>query len=108
MDSFSKDSAEEVYNPDPAPSLADALLLTERMLNLARSNQWETVTEMEKERKAAIEACFAQPISDSQSGIFSEALAAMLQMNEELVSLLEIAKEEVAVKRSNQRRIKGR
>lgn len=106
MDSFSKSLADEVGNSESAPNLADALLLTEQMLKLARSNDWETVTALEKERKIAIETCFAYPISDSQSGVFSEALAAMLQMNEELVSLLESAKEQVAIKRSDQRRIK--
>ena len=91
---------------DSAPSLADALLLTERMLVLARANDWDSVTNIEKVRRAAIESCFAQPISEEQSGIFTEALAAMLQMNEELVSILEIAREEVSIKRSKQGHIK--
>ena len=56
--------------------------------------------------QAAIAKCFSKSVPEEQSDIFAEALAAMLQMNEELVSLLECAREEVAVKRTNQKYIK--
>jgi hypothetical protein len=80
--------------------------MTENMLSLARDNSWDAVTDLEGHRKEALAACFASPIPPSQSEIFSEALAAMLHMNEEMIGLLEVAKENVAIKRSDQRRAK--
>jgi hypothetical protein len=85
-----------------ATILADVLLLTEKMLTSARSDAWDIVTSYEQERRAALAICFSGPIPLDQSQIFSEALAAMLHMNEEMIGLLEAAKENVAIKRTDQ------
>lgn len=85
-----------------ASSLAKVLLMTENMLTLAREDSWDAVTGLEEQRREALAACFASPIPPSQSEIFSEALAAMLHMNEEMIGLLEAAKENVAIKRTDQ------
>ena len=85
-----------------ASILADVLLLTEKMLTSARSDAWDIVTEYEQERRAALTLCFSGPIPLDQSQIFSEALAAMLHMNEEMIGLLEAARENVAIKRADQ------
>ena len=82
--------------------LADVLLLTEKMLTSARSDAWDIVTAYEQERRAALAICFSDPIPLDQSQIFSEALAAMLHMNEEIIGLLEAAKENVAINRTDQ------
>ena len=86
-----------------ASGLAKVLLMTENMLSLAREDSWDAVTDLEEQRREALAACFASPIPPSQSEIFSEALAAMLHMNEEMIALLEAAKENVAIKRTDQR-----
>ena len=85
-----------------ASSLAEVLLITENMLSLAREDSWDAVTDLEEQRREVLAACFASPIPPSQSEIFSEALAAMLHMNEEMIGLLEAAKENVAIKRTDQ------
>lgn len=85
-----------------ATILAKVLLMTETMLALAHENSWDAITELEEERKEALKACFTDPISVSQTEIFAEALAAMLHMNEEIIGLLEVAKENVAIKRTDQ------
>ena len=86
-----------------ASGLAKVLLMTENMLSLAREDSWDAVTDLEEQRREVLAACFASPIPPSQSEIFSEALAAMLHMNEEMIALLEAAKENVAIKRTDQR-----
>ena len=82
--------------------LARVVLMTEEMLQLARSDAWDSVTELEEKRGQALAQCFAAPVPPSQSELFSEALAAMLHMNEEMIGLLEAAKQNVAVKRTDQ------
>ena len=93
-------------NRTQASVLASVVLLTEKMLCSARDDEWEAVTEYELERREALALCFATPIPVEQSELFSEALAAMLHMNEEMIGLLEVAKENVAIKRSDQRHVK--
>ena len=85
-----------------ASSLAKVLLMTENMLAHARDDSWDAVTELEEQRREALAICFATPIPPSQAEIFSEALAAMLHMNEEMIGLLEAAKANVAIRRSDQ------
>ena len=85
-----------------ASALADVLLMTENMLSLARSDSWDAVTELEEKRRQVLADCFASPIPTDQAKICSEALAAMLHMNEEMIGLLEQAKKNVAIKRSDQ------
>ena len=82
-------------NRTQASVLASGVLLTEKMLCSARDDEWE-----------ALASCFATSVPIEQSELFSEALAAMLHMNEEMISLLEAAKENVAIKRSDQRYVK--
>ncbi len=89
-----------------ATILADVLLLTEKMLTSARSDAWDIVTAYEQERRDALAICFSCPIPAGQAELFSEALAAMLHMNEEMIGLLETAKQNVAVKRTEQRHTK--
>jgi hypothetical protein len=102
------DSNEEVSADKRRQSsiLADVLLLTEKMLCSAREDAWDAVTKYEEERRDALALCFAAPVPVDQSALFSEALAAMLHMNEEMIGLLEAAKENVAIKRTDQGRAK--
>jgi hypothetical protein len=90
-------------NPNQARVLASVVLLTEKMLCSAREDAWEAVTKYEEERRDALALCFSTPVPVDQSALFSEALAAMLHMNEEMIGLLEAAKENVAIKRTDQR-----
>ena len=78
--------------------MANILMRTHRMLEAARSGDWDVVTVSEKKRSQLLRDCFAEPIHPANSELFSEALAAMLHMNEELVALLTQAKIEAAKK----------
>ena len=57
--------------------LANVLTMTQFMLERARKDEWELVTELEGQRRALLNECFATAVSPEHSEIFSEALAAM-------------------------------
>jgi len=78
--------------------LANVLTRTSRMLEAARSGDWPLVTAMENKRSQLVKQCFSEPVGAENSELFSEALAIMLHMNEELVALLEDAKARAAVR----------
>ena len=81
--------------------LANVLTRTSRMLEAARSGDWPLVTAMENKRSQLVKQCFSEPVGAENSELFSEALAIMLHMNEELVALLEAAKEDASVRRTD-------
>ena len=83
--------------------LANVLTRTSRMLVAAQSGDWALVTAMENKRSQLIKQCFSSPVSEENSALFSEALAIMLHMNEELVALLEAAKANAAVRHKGDR-----
>lgn len=87
-----------------AGRLASILVITKKMLLEARNGSWDQVTEMEMQRALVLRECFSSPIPEQHSDTFTDALAAMLHMNEELIALLENAKAEVAIKRTDQAR----
>lgn len=100
----SQNSGEQLKGvSDSASTLASILLMTQEMLQLARDEDWSKVTNLEEERRNLLATCFACPVPEEQSQLFSEALAAMLQMNEEMIGLLEAAKANVAIKRTDQK-----
>ena len=82
--------------------LANVLTMTQFMLERARKEEWDTVADLEGERRELLNECFATAVAPEHSEIFSEALAAMLHLNEELVSLLDAAKAEAAAKHAGQ------
>ena len=82
--------------------LANVLLMTQEMVALAESGVWDAVAGMEGDRRAQLQGCFAAPVPPEHSEIFAEALAAMLHLNEELMSLLEQAKTNIADRHSQQ------
>ena len=83
--------------------LANVLTRTSRMLVAAQSGDWALVTAMENKRSQLIKQCFSSPVSEENSALFSEALAIMLHMNEELVALLQAAKANAAVRHKGDR-----
>lgn len=77
--------------------LAHVLLATDEMLKSAKLGDWPRVSELEAVRRKRLAQCLATPVAASHSQIFSEALAVMLHLNEELVALLEVAKANVGI-----------
>ena len=84
--------------------MANVLTRTSRMLDAARSGDWTLVAAMENKRSQLVKQCFSEPVSAENSEIFSEALAIMLHMNEELVALLNAAKVNASVKHGDDRK----
>jgi dephospho-CoA kinase len=86
---------------DPAASLsqcrrlARVLTQTQRMLELARDNDWDAVAEEEAERRDDLKRCFAEPVPPENGELVAEALAAVLHLNEELMACLASARDEV-------------
>ena len=76
--------------------MANVLTRTSRMLEAARLGDWVVVAAMENKRRQLLKQCFSEAISPDNSEIFSEALATMLHLNEELVALLNEAKANAA------------
>lgn len=83
-------------------TLANVLLLTQKMLELAGEGDWDTVGNLEADRRALLHECFSSPVPPEHSELFAEALAAMLHMNEELLGSVESAKAEVAAQQLGQ------
>lgn len=84
--------------------LADVLLISEKMLQLGREDKWDTVAELESKRAYFLKQCFDSPISDDRFDVFSQALAVMLHLNEELITVLEEAKGQAAIQRTDTRK----
>lgn len=82
--------------------LANVLLMTQKMLELAGQGDWNAVADLESDRRELLHQCFETPVPQEHSEIFSEALAAMLHLNEELMALLEDARSKVAAERTHQ------
>lgn len=82
--------------------IANILIRTHRMLEAARAGDWDVVTASEKKRSQLLRDCFVEPVHPANSELFSEALAAMLHMNEELVELVTQAREAASF---NQRKV---
>lgn len=84
--------------------LAAVVLLTERMLNLGKAGDWDQVSDSERCRQALLKDCFESEVQPHNSQLFSEAIAAMLHMNEELMALLADARREASVSFSEERK----
>ena len=80
-----------------------ALEKTQEMLLEGKKNNWELVNKIETERRLLLSQCFESTVAARNSQIFSEALATMLHMNEELVALLNEAKRDAAARHSEQK-----
>ena len=84
--------------------LAAVVLLTERMLILAKAGDWDQVSDSERCRQTLLNDCFESEVQPHNSQLFSEAIAAMLHMNEELMALLANARREASVSFSEERK----
>ena len=78
--------------------LAQVLQMTRQMLSHAERGEWETVTDMELERRDDLAMCFSEPIPLGDGELVAEALATLLHLNEELMSHLQRARTAVLEK----------
>ncbi|MFT7287158.1 MAG: hypothetical protein ACI87W_001271 [Halieaceae bacterium] len=87
--------------------LADVLNLTRDMLDYATADDWDRVAELEKMRRADLQACFSSPVIADQRELVAEALAVMLHLNEELMGKLATARELVLKRGAQQARTRS-
>ena len=67
------------------------------MLELAGQEQWDAVADLEKLRREDLVRCFEIPALGEQGELLAEALAVLLHLNEELMSKLSLARDELAL-----------
>ncbi|MDZ7783999.1 MAG: flagellar protein FliT [Halioglobus sp.] len=72
--------------------LARALKLTEQMLAHADRGEWEQVARVELERREDLTASFSRAVPPGDAELVAEAMAALLHLNEELMSKLKVAR----------------
>ena len=77
--------------------LATVINTTRTMLELAGQEQWDAVADLEKLRREDLVRCFEIPVSGEQGELLAEALAVLLHLNEELMSNLSLARDELAL-----------
>lgn len=83
--------------------VAAVIATTRSMLAAAKAESWDTVTELEVLRREDLKSCFAIPLNDGNEELLAEALAVLLHLNEEIMSVLKTARHRVAM--SNRKEI---
>lgn len=78
---------------DQAKLLARTLELTQEMLLRAQQGDWQKVADLEIARRRELELCFSIAITEAKGELVAEALAVLLHLNEELLSLLMSARD---------------
>lgn len=68
--------------------LVTVLEMTKEMVDLAAAGCWNDVASLEKKRRKDLNECFAYDIADQDSHLMAQALATVLHMNEELMSVV--------------------
>lgn len=80
--------------------LVEVLEVTKTMVEHAQRGNWTEVGKLELQRRDELNECFAYKIADEDSYLMSEALATVLHMNEELMSIVAAARRELIQKQS--------
>jgi len=65
--------------------LMNALEITEQMLVLARSGHWSEVGKLELKRRGFLDDCLSKPVARPDVELFSNALQALLNLNDSLM-----------------------
>lgn len=66
-------------------NLVRLIRCTERMLDCADAADWDSLEMLERERNDSLQSCFDGTVSADQSAGVSEAIAALLSLNDRLV-----------------------
>jgi hypothetical protein len=85
-------------------ALARALELSRHMLALAHEGDWDAVARCESQRRSYLAGALDAGHDTRHGELIADALAAILQLNEELVSLLGEARLQLSRAGSQQRR----
>lgn len=87
------DNVESELTASQTVLLADTLAITQEMLVSAQKDDWNAVADLEIRRRENLQLCFRSEVADSASEAIAEALAVILHLNEELLSLLNLARD---------------
>lgn len=87
------DDVETELTSSQAALLADTLAITQEMLANAQQDNWNAVADLEMRRRENLQLCFQSVVVESESEAIAEALAVILHLNEELLSLLTSARD---------------
>jgi hypothetical protein len=82
--------------------LATVIKTTRNMLALAEQEAWDAVADLEVLRREDLKRCFAIPVREDKGELLAEALAVLLHLNEELMSQLKTARDQVAEESNTQ------
>lgn len=77
--------------------LARVLVVSKEMLNCARADDWDEVSRLDASRKDDLQICFSQEVPLNDSPVVAEAVAALLHLNEEIMSLVKQARDRVSM-----------
>ena len=75
------------------------MLSTDEMLKAAQNGNWDRASKLECSRRKRLDRCSAQTMAPESSELFSEAIAVMLHLTEELVELVMQAGKEASINR---------
>ena len=72
------------------------LRMTDRMLELARSGEWQPLIELEAERKPLIEAFFSHPVEAAEAPAVATFIRRVQELDAQVVTLAEQGRESTA------------
>ena len=78
-----------------AENLLHLIRSTERMLDCADAADWESLELLERERDSSLKSCFTPSLGEEESEAVTEAIAALLSLNDRVVQ--RVAEERSAV-----------
>ena len=96
----------EIHKRRQRVQLARLLQITEKMLECAQDNDWLAVEELETLRKGELDACFEMQ-QQSPSLLIAEALATLLYLNDQIVALVKLARDDLVVNHNTMARNKS-
>lgn len=102
-----RDALVEIHQRRRRLQLARLLQLTEEMLEHAQAGEWEILNELEEVRRAEMSECFDMQ-QDEPSLLIAEALNALLQLNDQIVALVEDARQQVVAEHNREFQQKAR
>lgn len=90
-----RDALLEIHQRRRRLQLARLLQITEQMLIHAEAGEWDELNELEDERRAELTECFEMQ-QDEPSLLIAEALQTLLYLNDQIVALVQDARQKVA------------
>ncbi len=67
--------------------------LSEAMLEAARAEHWDRVTELARRRRSEVERFFTTPVAEHEAAWLSEGIRSVLDLDRELLELVEAGRE---------------